>query len=265
MRRPTLITLAAAVMLSASTASATHPDNEGERGLELSLSLGGGGFSNTDERIFYRTQDIAPSNPALEAFTGGLAAQAQLGWRFNPVVSAGLQYNYQSLSATGNYSNTEANFGARDTLSSYHFGVYARFYPLALRAAVQHNRRVFFNGYGDLRRLEPWLSVGVGFAQSISRDRSYTEPQNRTSWVTSGVAVPIGLGAEYRLTQPLAVGVQLSMVPITSASTQKDSTVRVVSSGSDQLLSSSVSYDPVRGGNFQFFFGLSARYTFTFF
>jgi len=257
--------MALAGSTATTTAWATHPDHEGERGIEVSLSLGVGGFGDTDERLFLAPRDVASGAPSYEAFTGGLALQGQLGYRIAPFVSAGVSFNVQSLEATQLHSPQETGFGARDSFSSWQMGVYGRFYPMAMMHAHRSNPRVFFRGWGDLRRLDPWVSLGFTLSQQITRDRSYTDPLNIASWQTRFVGVPIGIGAEYRITPSLAAGFQLGVIPLVAGGVDKSVQARRTTGSTDNVTVTESSYEPIRASTVQTFFGLSVRYTFTLF
>ncbi len=252
--------------MSATTAArATHPDHEGERGIEVSLSMGTGGFSDTDERLFLAPRDVAPGAPSLAAFSGGLALQGQLGYRIAPFVSAGVSFNVQTLEATQLHSPQETGFGARDSFSSWQVGVYGRFYPMAMLRAHRDNPRVFFRGWGDLRRLDPWVSLGVTLSQNITRDRAYSDPLNLATWQTQFVGIPLGIGAEYRITTFLAAGVQLGIIPLVGGGVDKTVQSRRTTGSTDNVSVTESSYEPIRTSTVQTFFGLSVRYTLTLF
>jgi hypothetical protein len=258
-------TMAAGVWCAGATAHATHPDHEGERGFELSLSAGVGGIADTDERLFLAPRDVAPGAPSYEAFTNGFAVQGQLGYRIAPFVSAGVSFNVQSLEATQLHSPQEMGFGARDSFSSWQMGVYGRFYPVALMRRHRDNPRVFFQGWGDLRRLDPWVSLGLTLTQNVTRERAYSDALNRTTWETGFVGVPIGFGAEYRITQSLAAGVQFTVTPLVGGGVDKTQQARRTTGSTDAVSVTESSYDPIRTSTVQTFFGLSVRYTLTLF
>ncbi|MBI5512788.1 MAG: hypothetical protein HY909_03425 [Deltaproteobacteria bacterium] len=252
------------VLVFPSVARATHPDHEGERGLELVLSPGVGFFGNSTDEVFLESRQFTAGNPALGAFDGtGFAAWGAVGWRLFPFVSAGVHASWQALGATGQLSASEARMGARDAFRTYAFGAHVRVYPLSFLASRQ-NPRVFFNSLGDLRRVELWGSLGVDFVTSVRRTRTYeADAQDRAVWTTGYVGVPLGFGADYRVTQGLAFGVMLLVTPLVGAGTTSVLDDHIQMGGVNQTVTTTTEYTPAAGGNTQVFLGFSARYTWT--
>lgn len=259
-RRGVCATIVAAGALSApATAGATHPDWEGEKGIEFQLVLGGGAYAESSDSVF-----VMPSEDGSRgAFTGGFAARMAAGYRFVPYLSAGVGAGVQTLSATGQFSAQEAAFGASDSLVSWSVGLWLRFYPMSLLdPARRSNPRVFFQGSGDRRRLEPWFAVGVDFTSGVQRTREYTDPQNRSQWTTTFIGAPVSAGFDYRLTTQLAVGVAAGATPMVGADTSR--TLQLYDARTNILSRSTVSYAPDAGGNLHLWVGASVRYTLTF-
>ncbi len=249
-------------MAGASAAWATHPDHEGERGIEAHLTLGYGNFTAASDRVFFTSTD-AGATP-YDAFSGGLDVRLGAGYRMLPYLSAGLTTGVQFLGAAGQYSPMEAGFGARDSFVSYNVGAYARLYLGSLLNGARQQPRVFFNGAGDRRRFDPFVSLGIDFVRGIQRSRSYTEPQNLTSWNTSYIGIPLVVGVEYRVIPRFAIGVNLGFTTLVGGSTTKLTQVREVRPGLDEVTRTSTEYTPASDINFNLWLGLSARYTLTF-
>lgn len=252
----------AAVVSGASSAWATHPDYEGERGIEAHIALGYGLFTSASDRVFLPPGEVTAG--ALDAFSGGFNARVGAGYRMLPYLSAGLTAGVQFLGAADQYSASEARLGAADSFVGYTVGLYTRLYVGSLLNGARTQPRVFFHGAGDRRRFDPFVSLGVEFVQGIQRSRSYTEPQNLASWTTSYVGIPIVLGAEYRATTQLAVGLNLGFTPLVGASTTKLRQTRDLRPGIDEITRASTEYTPDASGNFNLWLGLTARYTLTF-
>jgi hypothetical protein len=261
-RRRLQAVLVAAVIGGSASAWATHPDYEGERGIEAHLALGYGLFTSASDRVFLSPGDVAAG--ALDAFSGGFNARLGAGYRLLPFVSVGLTAGVQFLGAAEQYSAGEASFGARDSFIGYTVGVYGRLYLGSLVNGARNDPRVFFNGAGDRRRFDPFVSLGVEFVQGIQRSRSYTEPQNLTSWTTSYVGIPLVFGAEYRLTTQFALGLNLGVTPLAGGSTTRLSQTRELRPGIDETTRTSTEYTPDASGNVNLWLGLTARYTLTF-
>lgn len=260
---------AMAVGLYGAEASATHPDYEGEKGLELQLMpVGVGGAFTHDESMFLSTNDLPRPDTSvpLDSFGPSYAANLAVGWRFHPVVSAGLLGGYQALSSAQTFTSAEGAFQPTDILRAFRVGAYARVYPMAFFDGALHNPRVMFHSWTDRRRFEPWLSVGVEFA-NFQRDRSYSDVSRLDSysqWRTSYVGVPIGVGAEYRVLQSLAVGLSFLVSPLVAGSTSRVVHTRILMPGSDVTTHTESTYDPGSTSNVSWFASLSVRYTFTF-
>jgi hypothetical protein len=263
-------TLTACVMLmallGARTAYATHPDYEGERGLELEIMSGLGGAFTGDESVFLRPEDLPRPDvrPPSESFSSSVGATLAVGWRFAPFVSAGLTGSYQSLAPAHVYPGSEMSFEPEDAIRSWRVGVYGRVYPMAFFNGSRHNPRVFFDSWGDRRRLEPWVSLGVEFAQ-FTRHRSYDGVgfmDSYATWTTSYVGVPVGVGVEYRLLPRLAVGVNFAITPTFAGNTNLERFIHEVRPGVDQTFTEERSYTPAADSNTLYFVGLGVRYTF---
>jgi hypothetical protein len=124
----------------------------------------------------------------------GFVGQGFIGYRFHPVISAGLRAGLRTSSASG------LNDGSSDLArSAWDAGLYVRGYPLALNEKVR-------------RHLDPWLSVGVEYMrdqQTFQRPvRSSAGGSVKADWTLDhhAIAVPISLGVDYRVLSMLSIG-----------------------------------------------------------
>ena len=171
-------------------AFATHPDFEGERGIELQVGLGFNGWSNTSDSMSFTSSEL--STGTLQAISSpGLGLRVSAGYRFIPWLSAGLTVGWNSVSTAGQYTVFESMLGAQDSYSSWQLGVYARFYVLAFVNHWGDHPRVFFTQWSDPRRIDPWVSLGVDFLSAMDRTRTYYIARTMNSWNTSYVGLPI--------------------------------------------------------------------------
>jgi hypothetical protein len=258
---------AATVALAGRAAHATHPDYEGERGLELSLLAGLGGAFTHGEGVFLPTTDLPRSefSEPFDSFGPGFAGDLAAGWRFAPFVSAGLRGGYQTLTTANVFTSSEAAFGPVDSIRAFHVGAYGRVYPMAFFNGSRHNPRVFFDSWSDRRRFEPWLSVGVEYMQ-FQRARTYedvTAQGSSATWTTHYLGIPVGVGVEYRLFQPLAVGLGFTVTPLVAGSTDEGKVTRRVTPGTDITQTGARSYTPAADANAAFSVTLNVRYTLT--
>jgi hypothetical protein len=122
-------------------------------------------------------------------YGAGLAGQLALGYRFLPVVSAGLYGELRKSSVE------KVNDGSEDiSRSGWGAGFYARGYAPML-----------------LESFDPYLELGVGYVkdtQTYRRGVATTIGSLPGDWKLEhhGVAVPIALGIDYRVLPMLAVG-----------------------------------------------------------
>jgi hypothetical protein len=266
MKRSLCVASLVAVITHARAAHATHPDYEGELGLELTLSPGLGAIAPGDESVFLRPADLPTGGRApLNAFSTGFDMSAQAGWRFTTYLSAGLQGGFTLPSQAYEYTSSEASFGPVDAIRSFHVGAYARLYPMSFFNGSKYNPRVFFDTLTDRRRFEPWLSLGVSYVQ-VSRSRTYEEVGfigSNASWTSRYVGVPVGIGFEYRVIPALAVGLQTTLTPLLGGGTSFERTFVERRPGVSTDTMTQGSYAPASDSALAYAFGLSVRYTFT--
>lgn len=262
--RPRALALCFAAMSALpTTALAMPPDWDGERGFEFDLTLGYGAFGTGSDRVFLTASEVA-SSMARDAFSGSFSGQLGVGYRFTPYVSAGLSAGFQALSATNDFTPSEAMFGAHDGLTAYRFGVYGRFYLLRFLRRDVEQRRVALDALTDARRIDPWVSLGFDFVSGIQRNRGYNDPQASTAWSTTYFGAPIGVGLDLRVTASLAVGLRFTFSPLFGASTTKTRQMHNTGAGIDTVTRENTDYTPDASGNVQFIAGVAARYTLSF-
>ncbi len=129
-----------------------------------------------------------------QPYGGGFIGGAYIGYRFMSFMSIGLRGGYRSSSA-GTVSDGSTNLKRE----AWDAGLYLRGYPLAVVPAVS-------------KFLDPWLSLGVIYnrdVQTFDRGVALSNGSQITgNWKLDhhAVAVPIGIGVDYRLLPMLSVG-----------------------------------------------------------
>lgn len=171
------------------------PSDAHLRGVEIALrpSIGGAGADSpvTSSSAGADAPAVFRSGSAPFGLAAGIGAQ--VGWRFHPIVSAGFRLDLSRVSADAPSDGTK-DIG-RETMGA---GLYTRIYPLALNENIR-------------RHIDPWIGVGAGYAHDVV---SFTRPErtNRgnvdAKWQADrhAIAVPIGIGIDYRATEWLSVG-----------------------------------------------------------
>jgi hypothetical protein len=124
---------------------------------------------------------------------GGFVGQASLGYRFSPFVSGGLRAGLRTSSAS-NVSDGSQNLSR----SGWDAGFYVRVYPLAKMDSVS-------------ARFDPWLGVGVGYMHDSQTFKRGIAAAGRTVQADvelehHAVAVPLGIGVDYRVARFFSVG-----------------------------------------------------------
>lgn len=247
--------VAASIVSASSTARAIRPDFDGERGIEAQVQVGLGGVSNTSQRVI--TENGRSGVTAPPSVLGpGFNFRAQLGYRIMPAFSVGAAVSFNPLGAFPLSGTPDIyNYGA-STLSA---GVYGRLYFLALVSAIPRTTRVEFSSWGDLRRLDPYVSLGVEYQSIAYTQNNRVAMQVGASFARTSISAPVGLGFEYRLLQPLAVGLGAVLAPSFGAWVSRS--VTTVTGGNIQSTQDSfIAEDPV---NLAWSLGLTARYTLT--
>jgi hypothetical protein len=128
-------------------------------------------------------------------YGGGFIGDVYAGYRFLPILSAGLTAGLRSSSASA------PSDGTTDlTRSAWRAGFYARAYlPL-------------------IPSLDPWVSIGIGY---MGDSQTYQRPLggvNATYKLThNGIEVPLGVGVDYNLLPLLAVGPSFEYAVVSGA------------------------------------------------
>jgi hypothetical protein len=242
--------------LAPSIAHALPPDFDGERGIEVGITAGYGLYTHTNERLFWtQNESVIAGTPPPAITSGGADLRFHLGYRFTPILSAGVYGELQWIGAAQTTGTTTTAFSGGT-------GVYARFYPAALFNGTLDARRVRFDGVMARRRLDPFVSLGVEVYQSITRNRADTAmSQYYANWNRHSVGIPLVVGVEVRLIPALAMGIQIGWTPLIGGSIDK--TVQANIGGN--VVTTSTQYESVDVFNSQFWVGVSARYTLTLF
>lgn len=181
--------------LAAETTEQPAKPNEGLKGLEISIRSGvGGGSSDSPVRIEPDAGvQVQGNSGALltgsKPWGAGFVGDAQLGYRFIPQLSAGLRFGIRTASASS------LNDGSKDlSRFAWDAGFYVRGYPLAGMETIS-------------RYIDPWVGVGVGYGHDAQSFQLPVQNVNADISVTQhSVVIPIGIGADYRLTKFLSIG-----------------------------------------------------------
>lgn len=186
---------------SVPTAEAPKPSTSEEhlRGLEFMLrpAIGSGG-SNSPVRYeptpIIQVANLGDLVNGSSTYGAGFVGQAFLGYRFHPIISAGLRGGFRTS------SSSSLSDGSTDpSRTSWDAGFYVRAYPLALTESVR-------------KYLDPWVSVGVEYmrdTQKFKRPVPTTGGASvQTDWDLDhhAVAVPIGVGVDYRVHPMISIG-----------------------------------------------------------
>lgn len=136
---------------------------------------------------------------------------AELGFRFHPVVSAGLRGDLTTVSATA------PNDGTTDiSRSRQSAGLYARGYPLALNESVR-------------KYIDPWFATGIMYMHDTQNfhlpaaTRAGPTVDSTVKLEHHGVGIPLAIGVDYRVTRFLSIGPSFEytlLVPIAGCATQ---------------------------------------------
>jgi hypothetical protein len=188
-----------AVITVTGNAIADAPPSDAHlRGLELELRPGLGSAGGDSPVRFQPGPGVTfPDPPALlqgaSPYGAGFIGQASLGYRFHPFVSAGVRGGY-GISSASQVPDGSQNLSR----TSWDAGFYVRAYPLA--------------GSDSIRRyLDPWVGVGVEYmhdTQSFQRSTPSNAGPVNADWTIDhhAVAVPLGIGIDYRLASMFSVG-----------------------------------------------------------
>lgn len=245
----------ASLFASASSAWAIRPDYDGERGIEAQVLLGVGGFANGTQRII--TDSGRAGVSASPTIVGaGFNFRASVGYRIMPALSVGASFSINPLAAYPLQGAPDIfDYGA-STLSA---GAYGRLYFLGLVSSIPRTTRVEFSSWGDLRRLDPYVSLGVEYQNLTYSQTNRMATQIGAVITRTSISVPVGLGFEYRVMQPLAVGLGAVLSPTFGSWLDRTATT-TLNGNIVTTKASSTGEDPV---NLAWSLGLTVRYTLT--
>ncbi len=262
-----LMSLVASAAVAPVSALAIRPNFDGERGLELQIALGAGSYFDTTTRWLQRPRELPPGVQPMPMLSPGFHFRAAVGWRFFPLLSAGVYIASQTLGST-DISSRGMNLAA--TAGAVSAGVYTRFYPMPLFIRTLNAPRTIFQSAGEARRFEPWISIGFEFYQNFWRTTERSGLLEYSRWNVQGVGVPVAVGFDFRVLEPLAVGISFGVAPWITfgdcgnmdqpSGCPVQQTVRTITAdGNPQT--DLYSYNSAAGTNVSWFLGLGVRYT----
>jgi hypothetical protein len=187
---PLLVAASSSALAAENEAATPPPPSDAHlRGVEIALRPMVGGVGG-DAPVTIADGDAPRAlQPGSSAFKWAAGVGMQVGWRFHPLVSAGLRFDLGRVSAEQPPDGTKDL--ARETMGG---GLYTRIYPLALNESAR-------------RHFDPWLGVGAGYARDVV---SFSTTEGKTKIDVQAqrhaIAVPIGIGFDYRATDWLSVG-----------------------------------------------------------
>jgi hypothetical protein len=128
-------------------------------------------------------------------YGGGFVGDAYAGYRFLPILSAGLSAGLRSSSATAPNDGT-----TNLTRSGWRAGFYARAYlPL-------------------IPSIDPWASIGIGYmGDSQTYQRPVMGVTGTYKLTHNGIEVPLGVGLDFNVLPLLAVGPSFEYAVVSGA------------------------------------------------
>jgi hypothetical protein len=169
------------------------------RGLELMLRPGFGGAPAGSPVRYVPAKNVTLQDAGslvsgtASPWSAGFVGQASLGYRFHPVVSAGLRAGMRNASGE-NLADGSTNLARK----SWDAGFYARGYPLAMSPSIR-------------KHIDPWFGVGIGYMRDTQTfNRSVATPAGQMPADFSidhhAVAVPLSIGVDYRVLPQVSIG-----------------------------------------------------------
>ncbi len=201
--------LLSSLLLASAPALAAEPSAEapkaeapaaGLKGFELMLRPSFGG-APSDSPVKFAPQngvqfqgDPGALLKGASPWGSGFVGQASVGYRFIPLMSAGLRAGFRRV------SGSDLDDGSTNlSRTGWEGGFYLRLYPAAAAPSVS-------------KYVDPWVSVGVGYqndAQSFKRRIATSNGGNVQGDVSldhHAISVPIAIGVDYRVTKFLSLG-----------------------------------------------------------
>lgn len=213
---PTLFSLLVTFTVAVASAREANPDSRGAddnsashlSGLEVMVRPGVGAASGNSPIQYHDDANVrVPAAGVSNLIKGaspygvGFVGLASLGYRFHPVISAGFRGGIQTISSDASLVGNDGTTNV--SRSAWNAGFYVRGYPLALNERVR-------------KRLDPWVSVGVGYlrdAQTYNGPLVVVNSAGAQTTLTAdyaldhhAVAIPIGIGVDYRVLPMLSIG-----------------------------------------------------------
>lgn len=195
----TITTFAASEAAAAEQTEAPREDSSQHlSGLEVAVRPTLGGAGADSPLVVAPGARVVGEVPSVlrggSPYGTSLGAGAMLGFRFHPLVSAGLRGDFGSVSASAPNDGTRAL--SRDWQSA---GLYVRAYPLAWHDGVR-------------KYIDPWVSAGVTY---VHDRQDFQRPAGTVAGTTvvadwqldsHSIGVPLGIGVDYRVTRAVSVG-----------------------------------------------------------
>jgi len=185
-----LLATASPAFAAESEAPKSEPSSDAHsRGLEIAVRPSFGSMGG-DAPVTVNDAD-APTvlRAGSSAYKWAAGVGTQIGWRFHPFVSAGVRFDLGRVSAED--TSGQAKDLGRETMGAR---FQTRVYPLAANESVR-------------RHFDPWLGVGVGYSRDVV---SFKMQERATTFDIEAqrhaIAIPIGVGFDYRATEWLSVG-----------------------------------------------------------
>lgn len=178
----------------------TPAADSGLRGVEILLRPAVGGPLPDSPVRFVRAGDVPLANDPGALLRGsapwatGFAGQLAVGYRFRPLISAGVRGGYR-WTVGANLPDGSTHL----TRTGWDVGFYARIFPLARVASIAPH-------------VDPWISIGVGYqrdSQSFRRTLTNGDDANilgNVSIAHHSIAAPAALGIDIRFAPMLAIG-----------------------------------------------------------
>ena len=166
---------------------------EDRRGFELMLRPGYGSAGDKSPVVYEPAGLAVLANPPGSGdvyggksgiYGGGFAGDVSAGYRFLPFMSAGVYAEMRSSSAKDPKDDTTDL-----SRSAWGTGFYVRGYLPTLH-----------------EKIDPWVSLGVGYVQDTQTYKRAVTGSAEWTLRHHGVAVPLGLGVDYRVADFFAVG-----------------------------------------------------------
>jgi hypothetical protein len=162
------------------------------RGLEVMVrpTIGSvGGESPIIAKTNNPNEVPAAVRPGAKPYGISPGVGAQLGFRFHPLVSAGLRGDLNTVSIDAPNDGSQNLSRSRQSA-----GLYARAYPLALNEKLRQH-------------IDPWVSAGVTYVHDGTSFQFAEKGITATYQVDShSIGVPVGVGVDYRITKWLSTG-----------------------------------------------------------